>query len=353
MESIPIVFLWAEVTGYVKGTLDALSKADGVSIDVVHWDRGDINSTQYRISESSTVHFHGRSMMNDRAVLSLLTTRQPQIIVVSGWMDKGYIWACRRYKKTFPNTKIVAGLDGQWTGSIRQRFGQLYYRIFYRNLFEFIWVSGKPQYSLAQRLGYGINDIISNLYSADTNIFAKRSGFCKRFVFVGRFVPIKALDLLVDAYSSLPVEKQIEWPLILIGDGEWRETILNKDNRNIVVMPFLQPEALQVELQKGGVGCLTSHRDNWGVVIHEFALMGFPLLLSTGCGAATEFLIPGYNGYLFKKGDRNALYRALNHFTLLTADELRCYSESSMKLGARISTDLTASSLLSVRYIER
>ena len=117
-----------------------------------------------------------------------------------------------------------------------------------------------------------------------------------------------------------------------------------------MVKPFLQPAALQSELQKGGVGCLTSHKDQWGVVIHEFALMGFPLLLSSGCGAATEFLIPGHNGFMFKSGDKNSLYQALINFTELSLDELQRFSEASTKLGERINPEISASSLLSAIY---
>jgi len=115
IKGVRIVFLWAEVTGYVRGVLNALVEMGGVAIDVVHWDKLGVYSTQYQVGVSSSISFHGRSQTNPDKILKLLVDRQPSIIVVSGWMDKGYVWACRRYKKKFPNTKIVAGIDDQWS----------------------------------------------------------------------------------------------------------------------------------------------------------------------------------------------------------------------------------------------
>jgi glycosyltransferase involved in cell wall biosynthesis len=346
-----IVYLWAEVTGYVLGVLEELAQQTTGSIDVVHWDKKTVNSTRFEIGQSARIRFHRRTQASERNIYDLLVQRQPDIIVVSGWMDKGYIAVCMRYKRFQPNVKIVAGIDAQWTGSLRQRIGQIYYRIFYRWLFDFMWVSGKPQFSFAMRYGYGIDTIISNLYSADTGVFNALAAFRKRFVFVGRFVKIKALDLLIDAYSHLPAEKQKEWPLVLVGEGDQKEMILSKRNPNIEVLPFMQPEDLRSELLKGGIACLTSYDDHWGVVIHEYALMGMPMLLSSGCGAATEFLIPGYNGFMFKTGDLDSLYVALERFTMLSDAEIGLYGHNSAQLGARIDNKKSAKSLLSVTYL--
>lgn len=349
---VPIVYLWAEISGHVLGVLEELGKHTTGSIDVVHWDARTVNSTQFQIGTSQRIQIHPRSQMSDEAIYDLLFKRRPAIIVVSGWMDKGYIRACRSYKRTHSAVKIVAGIDDQWTGSVRQRIGQIYYAVFYRNLFDFMWVSGKPQYSFAQRFGYGIDTTISNLLSADTRIFNKKADFSRRFVFVGRFDKVKRLDLLVAAYSRLPIDTQKAWPLVLIGDGDQREMVLSKHNPNIILTGFMQPDDLRCELLKGGVACLTSDKDQWGVVIHEYALMGLPMLLSSGCGAATEFLIPGYNGFLFKKGDLNSLHNRLERFTSLSDIEMIQFGINSERLASRIDNEISARSLLSLVYLQ-
>jgi glycosyltransferase involved in cell wall biosynthesis len=344
-----IVFLWAEVNGYLEAVMHSLANDFNSRINVVHWDSRSKNSTQHLVGAESLLTFHARSSTSDDLILKILYSEEPDMIVVSGWMDKGYIKACREYKKQNQKTRIIACIDDLWVGSVRQLLGLLYYRLFYKSLFDLMWVSGQPQFSFAQRFGYDIESIIPNLYSADTNLYCNKAGLAKRFIFVGRFVQVKALNLLVDAYCMLPDKSQKEWPLILVGDGDEKKAILNRNNPNIKIFPFMQPEELRIELLKGGVGCLPSHKDQWGVVLHEYALMGLPILASTGCGATTEFLISGFNGYLFRKSDIKSLYRAMTYFTSLSEQDISRLSENSIKLGKRITSEISAASLLSVQ----
>lgn len=191
------------------------------------------------------------------------------------------------------------------------------------------------------------------MLSADTSTFNKKSAVTKRFVFVGRFVPAKGLNLLLDAYDSLPEKVKAEWPMVLIGDGELRDDIEKRASSHIIIKPFLQLDALIDELMQGGVACITSYHDQWGVAIHEMALIGYPLVLSSACGAATEFLISGYNGFLFRKGNVESLREALLRISELSAQELEAFSTRSHSLGRRITSDLVAHSLLSVLPLAR
>lgn len=348
---ISIVYLWAEITGYIHGVLRVLGSRVK-SVDIVHWDKRGINSTKYISYKDNTLNFHPRSNTPKSKILELLLLKKPDIIVISGWMDKDYLSACRKYKNIEPSVKIVAGIDDQWVGSIRQYFGTIYFAMFYRSLFDFMWVSGSPQYSYAQRFGYSIHNIISNLYSADTEIFKERAAIARRFIYVGRFAKIKAADILVLAYCKLPETTQKEWPLVFIGDGELKEFIHSKQNPNIRVMPFMQPEELRGELMKGGVACLPSHKDQWGVAVHEFTLLGMPLLLSSGVGAATQFLIPAFNGFMFKKNSVESLTEQLKMYASMSDIELAEFGANSGKLGGKINIELSASSLLSVLSIK-
>jgi glycosyltransferase involved in cell wall biosynthesis len=346
---IRILILYSTLVHYVTGMLKALKQCtEDMNIDVVSWDKGNINSSQYVIEKVEGVNFHTRSSLSDEGLLDLLRSRNPDIIYVSGWMDKGYLWAIKRYRSEGGRTQVLCGIDDQWKGTLRQRLGQIYFHFFYRKIFDFMWVSGKPQYHYAQRFGYDHERIISNMLSADTSVFDQKHSFSRRFVFVGRFVPVKGLDLLLGAYLSLPEETKSEWPLVLIGDGGLKEEIENRKSEHITVKPFMQPNGLVDELMKGGVGCIPSHTEQWGVAIHEMALLGYPLILSSACGAATEFLINGYNGFLFRKGDATSLRDAMMRVVSLSMEELDAFSLRSHMLGQRITSEHVAYSLLSV-----
>lgn len=343
---VKIVVLYAEVMGYVVGTLKALMKCGrNVEIDVVFWDKKTISL--FVIGNTGLMKFHARSSLSDEGLVELLQARNPDIICVSGWMDKGYLSALRRYRRQGGRGQVVCGLDGQWKDTLRQYLGSLYFRLFYAKLFDFMWVAGKPQYHFAQRLGYGHERIVTNLYSADNEIFSAKGAFSRRFVFVGRFDPVKALDQLIEAYLSLPEDVQLRWPLVLIGDGELRRLVESRKASTIIIKPFLQPEELMQELRHGGVSCITSHQEPWGVAIHEMAILGFPLVLSSACGAATEFLISGYNGFMFRRSNTASLRAALLKIAMLDDSELESFSRRSHELGMRINSEHSAYSLLS------
>jgi glycosyltransferase involved in cell wall biosynthesis len=113
-------------------------------------------------------------------------------------------------------------------------------------------------------------------------------------------------------------------------------------------MPYLQKKELKVELQKGGVCVIPSNKDQWGLPVHEMALSGYPLIVSSAVGSASEFLISGLNGFKFKKGNVQSLYTALTKITSLSDEELNNFGIQSEMLGARINSNFSAASFLSV-----
>ncbi len=346
---IKIVFLYAEVIGYTVGMFHQLLNIDrDINIHVVFWDRKHPNSSRFKIEGTQEVNYHPRSSFDVSGLYTFLDNVKPDILFISGWMDSGYIAAAMKYKEQHPEMKVVCGIDDQWKSKIRQHLGQLYYRFFYKKLFDFMWVAGKPQYHFAQRMGYDNYHIISNLYSADTTIFNQEANISKRLVFIGRFDPVKGIMDLLEAYNALPVSLKEEWPLVIIGDGELKEDIVERKTEQVVLKPFMQPSDLMSELMKGGVSCIPSISEQWGVAIHEMAILGYPLILSSECGAASEFLINGYNGYLFLRSKKDSLYRALTKITSLSHQELELYSNRSHMLGQRINPEYTAYSLISV-----
>jgi glycosyltransferase involved in cell wall biosynthesis len=344
---VNVVFLWAEVTGYLHGVLNNLTK-EVDSIKVVYWDKKGVNNSQYQYSSNSGINFYPRSTYDNDKIYDLLIMSRPSIIVVSGWMDQGYVNSCKKYSKINKDVSIVLGLDEQWRGTFRQHVGKIYYSIFYKHIFKYIWVSGFPQYTFAQHLGYETSKILLNLYSADVNTFNTIAKLNKRFIYVGRFIKIKSPDILLNAYLKLPLDIQEQWPLVFIGDGDMKFKIESSNNPNINIIPFLQPNDLREELLKGGVACMPSFKDNWGVSVQEFALLGLPMILSSGVGAGTFYLIPGFNGFLFKKGDVDSLYNQLLKIANCSDEKLNYFSENSKKLSLRITNEISAKSLMSV-----
>lgn len=329
------------------GTFQSLTRqVKDLQLDVVYWDAR--RNTPFRIEETESASFHARSSFTTETLYDFLVQKQPDILYVSGWMDRGYTMASIRYKRKFPDVKVVAGIDDQWKGTVRQHLGSLLFRFKLKRFIDYFWVTGMPQYHYARRMGYGPEEIIPYLYSANTHLFQSGSGLAKRIVFLGRYHPVKGISLLLKAYARIEANLRREWPLILIGDGPLRQEIEQAAVEGVELRPFMQPPELVPELAKGGVFCLPSTKEAWGVVIHEMAILGYPMVLSSACGAASEFLVPNYNGYRFRSGDEDDLHRSLRKMISLDDAQRHLFGERSRQLGSRITSDLTAHSLLSI-----
>lgn len=342
-----VVFLYSRIVSYVEGMLKGIERIEKTTqISVIHWDHN--KKLPHKLDPNTNIKYYSRSSFDNNSIFDFLVKEEPELIYISGWMDSGYITATKKYKKINKVVKVVAGIDDQWNNTIRQNLGSIYYKLFYKSLFEYIWVAGSPQYHYARKLGYEDSAIIYNLYSADTSIFNKITSFSKRFVFLGRFSIEKGILQLIEEYESLDNKIKEEWPLILIGHGPLLNEIESLKTKYIKVLPFMQSEVLLEELNKGGIFCLPSTKEMWGVVIHELALIGYPLLLSNKCGAASKFLINGFNGFSFDTNKKGDMKRRFEQIVKLSPEEINNFAIRSHELGKSITVDITVASLMSI-----
>jgi glycosyltransferase involved in cell wall biosynthesis len=349
---LKIAYLWSQVTPYVIGVIEDLNVRD-CEVVVVYWDNRGIHSKNWTPTiHNESVKFIPRSSLRTKDVFNVLFELSPDIIVISGWMDSGYINAVREYRRVNSSSRNVCCIDDQWFGSFRQILGVYYFRFFYRRIFDFMWISGKPQFSYAQRFGYNLSNIINNLYSGKFhyNKLIRDEPLKKRFVFIGRLVEIKGIMNLVIAYDKLSSENNNIWPLLIIGAGHLQSEIEKLNNPNILMHNYLGHKDIERILLEGGVGVLPSLNEPWGVVVHEFVQFGMPVILSDRVGASSEFLINGFNGYSFSN-DVNPikeLEMILSKVMLLSDSELSNFSALSFELSKRITPATSAMELLSV-----
>jgi glycosyltransferase involved in cell wall biosynthesis len=354
VEKRRVVFFYSRLNGFVLSTLRALEATGRCErIDVVHWsDAGEIGN-HYRPEGLGGVFFRRREDFRDEDLARLLKEARPTTIYVSGWMDDGYLRAVRARRAAGQRFVTVAGLDDQWRGTWRQRLGTIWFRLAYRALIDVMWTAGPAQYHYARRFGYPHDRIVGNLLSADDRLFRQGSPVTRRFVFVGRFDPVKGLDALVEAHSRLPPETRTEWPLVLIGDGPMRPWLKARATPEIMIMDYLQPEDVARELEAGGVGLLVSRWEQWGVSLHEMAMAGLPLIASVQAGAASTFLIDNHNGILVRGGHVADLTQALAKMAATSDSERAAMGRASKALSKRITPCVAAASLLSVERLTR
>jgi glycosyltransferase involved in cell wall biosynthesis len=354
-----ILYLYSELLGYNIPIFERLVDQYGASVDVIHW--SDKKLTPFNPAEHTNnrkIKFHDRSKLNSQTIIDLGSELGPDLVYVSGWMDKGYFPILRKLKAA--GIPTIMGLDSQWHNSIRQMLGAIAFRFFYKKQFySHAWVPGPLQYEYAARFGFKQNEIILNLLSANTDLFSqaltaldnkKRTDYPKVFLYVGRFADAKGVDILLEAFKIYKNKYLGDWDLHLIGNGPLKHKleVAAADDSRIVVESFLPQKILVQRAIDSGAMILPSRYEPWGVVVHEFATAGLPLILSDLVGSRLQLLVNGFNGYSFCNNSSTELAYKMYLLSNQSAETLLRMSANSAKLAQSISPTITSASLMSV-----
>lgn len=308
----------------------------------------------YIINSTETVKiFNKIDFINIQELYKFCKEINPSLVYVSGWADNDYNKIIKKLRK---DTFIVSGLDNLWQNTILQKSKALLFGWYLRKLYNYIWVSGSSQYTFAKNLGFKDHQIIFNLYCANQKIFQSvgrfrflsENAYPKTIIYFGRFVRYKKVVELLETFIKIPKIERKDWKLILVGEGELRDKILEISDRfeEVIIKDFMQPTELAQYISKQGVFCLPSKNEHWGLVIHEAALSGVPIITSSSVGAASKFVINGYNGYIFNHNELNSLEKALKIIMNQSDDELKVMSSNSVKLSNQVDHNLWAASLI-------
>lgn len=165
----------------------------------------------------------------------------------------------------------------------------------------------EPDYGLIQDLPAERIEAARHRFSLD--------GSRRRLAFSGRLVPIKRVDLLIDAFVAIAADRP-EWDLIIIGDGPLRDSLAAAVppalRQRVIWTGFLGEQAETSAVYRAcDVLVLPSEREPWALVINEAAAAGLAIVSSSVPGAAVELVRDGVNGRIFPSGNSRALAECL------------------------------------------
>jgi glycosyltransferase involved in cell wall biosynthesis len=266
----------------------------------------------------------------------------PNLLIISGRVDRDYLSVGRYFKARILTVTIQ---DTQFSNSIKVRLQTLFSYFLYRRYFSAFWGCGDSGSCFARALGFKDDLIFKNAYSANSDLFMPyRNSFSnKTILFVGRLVYVKNINFLIVNFLEANKLNGDKWNLVIVGTGELEAIV--KNHRNVIHIPYMSQKELSDYVTKVDVFCLPSLNEPWGVVVHEFASMGLPLLLSKNVGSRKEFLIDGFNGFTFDPSSAAEFISSLNHIMNSSPDELRIMGNNSIRLASRISTEIWAATL--------
>ena len=341
-----VAFLYSEIAGYFSANVRELAKSTDVLIF-----RWPINKeAPFKFEEIENVEILDRSDFSQEAIETKLKTFTPDILVCSGWMDKGYVNAVKSFKKSIPT---VLTLDNHWKGGLKQKIAAAVSPFYLKKIFTHAWVPGDPQAIFANKLGYKGEYLIRDFYCADVSLFqakfedsfpSKKEHFPKRFLYVARYVEHKGIFEMWKAFLSLTKEERSGWELWCLGTGEeWDNRI---EGEGIKHIGFVQPSDFGKYLKETGVYILPSKFEPWGVTVQEFAVSGFPMIVSDAVGAKSKYL--KNNGVSVQAGSEIDLKKAMIQFIQMSDEQLVEMGEKSNKIGRSFDASKWVENLMSI-----
>lgn len=155
------------------------------------------------------------------------------------------------------------------------------------------------------------------------------------FVYVGRFLRLKGMSVLLKAFSALQKEGGGggEISLLLVGDGDFEREmaafIKSEGIRNVAFAGFIQRKELPACYAAGDIFVFPTLGDAYGLAVDEAMAAGLPVISTSAAGEIAERIKDGVSGFIVGPDNPEALCARMKE---LAADEgLR----NSMREAAR------------------
>jgi len=321
-----ILILYRELAGYTVECLNKLAVQH--ELLVVH----------YPINKEAPFNFEFNAAIQLESKSELTSTKivqfNPQFILCSGWSDSKYI----EWIKTL-NKPAALAFDTIWQNNLKFVFGSFYFKLKYKKLFHFAFIPGNAQMKTARKLGFSFKNILAGFYTCEDvfRLQQKALSESRELWCIARYIPVKNINFLCETFLSIPPNERSGWKLNMAGTGELFSSRI--ENEAIVHHGFIQPKELSEKLANASAFVLPSLYEPWGVVVHEMASLGKPLLLSTHIGASHDLLEEGKNGFSFDPNSSSELKKILLEIFHSTQNELQTMGKKSSEIALKFSSD--------------
>ncbi|XZE55521.1 glycosyltransferase family 4 protein [Planctomycetaceae bacterium SH139] len=330
---LKVVCCWSTISGYMAACWKRLAALPEVDLLVLAHESKGNSSFGKQIMEGVPCTLLSPTQAKDAELIAgHVTAFNPQIVMVTGWWLKAY----RDLVLGLPaDTKVVMGIDTPWRNPL-QLINRLRYRRYLGRL-DHVMVTGERSWQHARHLGFDETMISRGMYGVDFSRFSKIAGeralrpWPRRFVFMGRYVDIKGIDVLAAAYAAYREQVEDPWELVCCGMGPLKSQLAGQSG--VVDQGFVQPAALRDMLFDAGALVLPSRFDPWPLALVEGAAAGLPIICTNACGSAVEIVRQYYNGLVVSTGCAASLTSALVEMHA-RYDELPTWGERSVELAA-------------------
>jgi glycosyltransferase involved in cell wall biosynthesis len=313
---VRVAICWTHVSGYMASCWRALAAHPDIDVSVA----------LFAIASKDNVGFQEAKLLGNlphvvwpidqyqREVGGWARGLKPDVVVVAGWAYPAL--RALAHDPGLASAKVVMTMDTPWRWNWRQFAGRLAHRKFFARVDRAV-VAAERTWQFARWLGFEEHRIVRGLYGVDEDAFgpvlerrlARGEGWPRRFMFMGRYAPEKAVGVLIDAYRQYASGVTDPWPLDCYGRGELASVLANA--AGVQDCGFIQPEEQPGRMESSGCFVLPSMYEPWGAVLAEAGMSGLPLICSEACGAGVNLVQHLYNGLRVTTGDAGSLARAM------------------------------------------
>jgi len=308
-----ITYCWTEPSGYLAACLNELARRPGLKVTLIHWAPSAIAPFDLSLFRDVTPRVLTETERNDPALVrDVVADSKPDVVVFAGWAHRPYVSLLDEPR--LRDARFVMTADTALRFTWRQRLAPLRIGRLLKRV-DAVNVPGDRGYQVMRSWGVPGRKIARLLYAIDYEGFRSAgeprfaAEWPKRFLFVGRYVPAKAIDVLVEAYRAYRRSVDDPWPLTTCGSGPLESILAGIEG--IENRGFLQPADLGREFRGAGVFILPSRVEPWGQVIVEAAASGLPVICSQDCGAGVELVRDYHTGFIIPTDDVEAGRRAM------------------------------------------
>lgn len=309
-----VVICWTNISGYMAACWRELSARPGIDLTILAFRPAVTAPFNEEVMAGLSYHLLDTGQRQDSQFIQrLVTDQKPDAVFIAGWGNGPYNSLLKT--PALRGSRFATGMDTSRLDTLRQKVGRIWLRRHFKR-FAAVIAAGERAWQFARFVGVEESKLYRGYYGLDYDAFAQASAarlkcetWPRRFLFTGRYVPVKGIQSLIQAYEIYRDKVDDPWPLTTCGAGPAAErlgAVAGVDDRG-----FVQPSDLPAVFAQAGAFVLPSHVEPWGVVIAEACAAGLPVICTEACGASVELVRSYHNGLTVATDDAAALMRGL------------------------------------------
>jgi glycosyltransferase involved in cell wall biosynthesis len=312
-----VVICWISTSGYLAACWRALAARPGIDLKLIVFPTIGTSNAPFHADLTSglPIELLDEKYRDDtERVAASVIAHQPDIVVVAGWAISAFNGLLSH--PALRAARFVMAMDtprkDTWKQKLaRFKLGKLLARM------DRVIVPGERSWQYARQLGFDESRIRRGMYGFDAKALAnvadrraaRSDGWPRQFLFMGRYVPAKGIDILLAAYAKYRSQVEQPWGLTCCGSGPLAELISRAPG--VTDRGFVQPPDQPAVFAEHGAFVIASLYEPWGVAIAEGMSAGLPAICTESCGASVELLRDYWNGISVASGNIESLAAAL------------------------------------------